>query len=192
MLTASLTKFAVFNWTNPALRDWWVYTYVGGALNESAIDGVYLDCACRPPLGDRLPGSFQADAQLAVNAALLLATSLGKSINTWNPNAGLAHGSSEPAAAAGCANAVRTAISLGNDTRFTFQVRCICCALSLCCACRSSNPTFLAHQPSFRGMGAPKSVTPQAYNNTIAAFLLARGESALLEYPPTASPGDIL
>ena len=31
-----------FNWANPALRDWWVYTYVGGALNESAIDGVYL------------------------------------------------------------------------------------------------------------------------------------------------------
>ena len=48
MLThASLAKFAVFNWTNPALRDWWVYTYVGGALNETAIDGVYLDCACR-------------------------------------------------------------------------------------------------------------------------------------------------
>jgi sialidase-1 len=31
-----------FNWANPALRDWWVHTYIGGALNESAIDGVYL------------------------------------------------------------------------------------------------------------------------------------------------------
>ena len=80
----------------------------------------------RPPLGDRLPGSFQADAQLAVNAVLLLAASLGKSINTWNPNAGLAHGSSEPAAAASCAKAVRTAIMLGNDERFTFQVCIIC------------------------------------------------------------------
>ena len=151
-----------FNWANPALRDWWVYTYIGGALNESAIDGVYLDCACRAPEGDRLPGSFQADAQLAVDAAIALATTLGKSIQTWNPAGGTAHGPDVDA----CAKAIRSDIALGNDTRFTFQ-------------------------PSFRGMGDPMKVTAQDYANTIGSFLLARGESALLEFPPTASPGDI-
>lgn len=151
-----------FNWANPALRDWWVYTYIGGALNESTIDGVYLDCACRAPEGDRLPGSFQADAQLAVDAAIALATKLGKSIQTWNPAGGTAHG---PDVAA-CVKAIRSDIALGNDSRYTFQ-------------------------PSFRGMGNPGKVTAQEYSNTIGSFLLARGDSALLEFPPTASPGDI-
>ena len=36
-------------------------------------------------------------------------------------------------------------------------------------------------------MGNPSKVTPEEYNNTIAAFLIARGESALLEYPPTGN-----
>ena len=152
-----------FNWESPALRDWWVYTYIGGALNESAIDGVYLDCACVEPKGDHLPGSFQANAQLAVDASIVLATRLGKSIQTWNPSGGTAHGGGD---VAGCVKAIHSAISMGNDTRYTFQ-------------------------PSFRGMGAPGTVTAQEYSNTIGSFLLARGESALLEYPPTASPGDL-
>ena len=97
-----------------------------------------------------------------MDAAIALATKLGKSIQTWNPAGGTAHGPD----VAGCAKAVHSAIALGNDTRYTFQ-------------------------PSFRGMGDPGKVTAEDYANTIGSFLLARGESALLEFPPTASPGDI-
>eukprot|EP01047_Picozoa_sp_COSAG01_P029774 COSAG01_NODE_2054_length_8538_cov_4.853656_3_plen_383_part_00 len=72
-----------FNWNSAALRDWWVYEYIGAALNESLVDGVYLDCACRAPEGDHLnQGQFQANAQLAVNRAIALATSRGKTILT--------------------------------------------------------------------------------------------------------------
>jgi hypothetical protein len=72
-----------FNWNSAALRDWWVYRYIGAALNESLVDGVYLDCACRAPEGDHLnQGQFQANAQLAVNRAIALATSRGKTILT--------------------------------------------------------------------------------------------------------------
>jgi hypothetical protein len=35
-----------FNFSNPDLQDWFVYTYIGEAVNSSLFDGIYFDCCC--------------------------------------------------------------------------------------------------------------------------------------------------
>jgi len=79
-----------FNFSNPKLRDWWVYDFVGGALNNSAFDGVYFDCSCGDPPGDNLDqDTMQADAQVAFDMALDLAARQGKWLSDWNNDGNL-------------------------------------------------------------------------------------------------------
>ena len=75
-----------FDFRNPRLRDWWVYEYVGQALNESLFDGVYFDCSCGAPPG--VPAGearqFQRYTQLAFDRAAAMASAAGKWVSAWN------------------------------------------------------------------------------------------------------------
>merc|ERR1712232_84542 len=110
------TEKYYFNFSNPRLRDWWVYEYVGGALNNSAFDGVYFDCSCGAPPGDDLDQeAMQADAQLAFDRALELGASKGKWMSDWNNDDRLSNAS--------CRDTMLRWMQLGAQANRTLQIR---------------------------------------------------------------------
>jgi hypothetical protein len=74
------------NYSNPKMVDWWIYTYIGQALNESVVDGIYFDCSCGNPPG--IPPAdvpkFSADAQAAFDRALAFIKSKKRWASAWN------------------------------------------------------------------------------------------------------------
>jgi hypothetical protein len=151
-----------FNFSNPALRDWWVYEYIGQAVNESLFDGVYFDCSCGSPPGVKSADAdqFQADAQIAFDRALAIIKAAGKWSSAWNSNGAINKGN--------CKDMVQSWMKIGSNTSLSLQV--------LGEAFRKKNEALLDNGASPPPSGADA-------NNTIAAFLIARGRSAMLELP---------
>ena len=75
-----------FNFSNPALADWWVKTYIGEVVSNPLFDGVYFDCCCGKapgvPPGDS--AQFAADAQATFDRALKLIADASKWASAWN------------------------------------------------------------------------------------------------------------
>lgn len=144
-----------FNFSNPRAADWWVREYVGQAVNESAFDGVYFDCSCNKVPGVTDQARFQADAQAAFDRALQLIRDAGKWASDWNSDGSLDQSD--------CTKQVREWMGIGTQSFRTLQV---------------------LGQAFVKRAGA--SATPQQMveiNNTMAAFLISRGPSAMLELP---------
>jgi len=75
--------------SNPEAVNWWLYTYIGQAVNETLFDGVYFDCCCGAPPGDAFAdraavAKFRVDAQAAFDRALALISAAGKWASAWN------------------------------------------------------------------------------------------------------------
>eukprot|EP00041_Stephanoeca_diplocostata_P004427 m.45041 g.45041 ORF g.45041 m.45041 type:complete len:378 (-) comp15108_c0_seq6:120-1253(-) len=154
-----------FNFSNPRLVDWWVNEYIGEATNETLFDGVYFDCSCGSP--PNIPSAdadkFQANAQVAFDRALALIKSKGKWASAWNDD-----GSITPAT---CADQMRSWMATGRNSSLSLQIL---------------GDAFGPHWNPI------KSVTlAQQQNNTIAAFLIARGDSAMLELPVVGAYEDM-
>ena len=152
-----------FNFSNPDLAQWWVEDFVGGVLDNDLFDGVYFDCSCGAPPGDHLDQQrMQADAQVAFDQALARIAAAGKWASAWNSDGAITK------AGDACSSSVRTWIEKGANPNVTLQV--------------------LA--PSFKHL-PPASAPPttMAGNNTVAAFLIARGASAMLELPVKGAYG---
>ena len=75
-----------FNFSNPALVDWWVSSYIGEAVNNSVFDGVYFDCCCGavPGVSKAQQSQFQANSQKAFDRALALIKGANKWASAWN------------------------------------------------------------------------------------------------------------
>jgi hypothetical protein len=71
-----------YNYSNAAMVEWWVDEYVGSAVKEPLIDGIYWDCACIPEPGVRDQSQMQAPAQVAFDRALTNIEAAGK----WSSN----------------------------------------------------------------------------------------------------------
>ena len=103
------------NFSNPELVDWWVYEYIGQAVNESLFDGVYFDCCCGAPPGvcKADAAQFQADSQAAFDRALALIQGANKWASAWNSDGTISQGS--------CAATMRKWIAKGANPALSLQ-----------------------------------------------------------------------
>lgn len=185
---AGSTPKYFFNFSNPAAADWWVNEFIGAPLRSPLVDGIYFDSAPvgGPPDAGRGQGGGpgRVDAQVAFDRALALIASKGKWATAWN-NDGRAlfpkgiRPDSTDYTIDSCSSLVREWISIGRRKDRTLQVQVgtdtpgdATVAGFLCPLTRPL--TFSFPYPPFCTCTG---------NATLAAFLIARGESALLEYP---------
>ena len=149
-----------FNFSNPAAANWWVEEFIGAPLRSPLVDGIYFDSA--PVAGPPDHGHGQgggprrANAQAAFDRALALIANAGKWATAWN-----------------------------NDGQSLFPKQGL----------QPDAPDYsrdscsaLLRQWIAIGQDARRTLqlqigTSSPSNATLAAFLLARGPSAMLEYP---------
>eukprot|EP00746_Dinoflagellata_sp_MGD_P042469 gnl/MRDRNA2_/MRDRNA2_20297_c0_seq1.p1 gnl/MRDRNA2_/MRDRNA2_20297_c0~~gnl/MRDRNA2_/MRDRNA2_20297_c0_seq1.p1 ORF type:complete len:375 (-),score=59.04 gnl/MRDRNA2_/MRDRNA2_20297_c0_seq1:276-1331(-) len=160
----TITPGYYFNYSNPRLVDWWVNEYIGGALNNSMIDGVYFDCACIPMPGVRDQEEMQEAAQVAFDQALAKIEAAGKWATSWwggilpQPG-GLSDDSLGHVHT--CAGNMRKWIKVGLNDTTTLQI-------------------LGAHFSDAKPHDGQEPSNTRAENNTIAAFLISRGKNAVL------------
>lgn len=201
-----LTEGRWLNWSHPPAADWWVETFIGGALRNTLLDGVFLDTGPGAPansVGISAAGSVATchqmalDAQAAFNRAIALAQSLGKFITTQGAVFGavtIAPWQStgrEPkmcgaGGLAGCKE--MSPITVAACTNASRRV------LQLAQTLDATNHTFqLFNQggewwefpgapPRGRGSIDNVTVNPVSFAAQIALFQIARGRSALLQW----------
>jgi len=143
------------NFSNPRTTSWWLDKYVGPALDQPNIDGIYTDCSCGNARGYTPTTAEYIGRQKAFDAALALAASKGKWFSAWTGDAV----SAAPSSAKDCADIMDSLVSLGQNTSHAMQ---------------------LQGWVSGWVMTVPKT--------TIAAFLIARGPSAVIVLPPYDRP----
>ena len=153
-LWAGTTLSYWFNFSNPHLVDWWVNVYIGGVVNSSGFDGIYFDCQCdsAPGVPQADEARFQADTQAAFDRALALISSAGKWASSWNTAVHNGYISR-----GNCQSVTAQWIVIGADATHALQIK---------------GAAF--QMPS---VGVPD---PREENNTIAAFLISRGASAMM------------
>ena len=93
--------------------------YVGPALEEPDIDGVYTDCSCGTARGERFTPEEAIGRQKAFDAALALAKSKGKWLSAWAGPA-LVRGPSAPNDH--CVETMQSLIALGANASMGMQV----------------------------------------------------------------------
>ena len=199
------------NWSNPDAADWWVNSFVGGALKNADLDGVFFDGGGGPPTNaDGISGDAGAtacaqmtkDAQSAFNKAHRLAKTLGKLVTTQGAVAGAATAAPwtstglqptmcESGSLLGCKSGGRNGgkpITVEACTNASRRVMAIAKALD------SSGHTFQfwsqggdwwefpGPPPKGRGSIADVTVNRPAFDAQIALFQIARGRSALLQW----------
>ena len=155
-----------FNFSNPDMADWWVNEFVGGVLKSPHVDGVYFDSApvAGPPQdgGGQGGGPGRADAQAAFDRALKLIASHGGWASAWNNDGqSLFPEGMEPDAHDYSLDACSSLVREWIDIG------------------RNTDRTLQVQT----GTDTPR-------NETLAAFLIARGESAVLEFPISGTYGD--
>jgi len=135
------------NWTNPDMVNWYINEYIGKALSEPSIDGIYFDCSCGNPPG--IPSSeqkaFQEAAQSAFDEVLQAIFAKGKWASAWG-----SHSDNRVPSKGNCRNDMLGLLDMGQRRNNTLQV-----------------------------YYNPKG---SLFNETLASFLLARGESAVFAY----------
>ena len=48
-----------FDWSNTAVQDWYLHTYLNSSIHDDLYDGAYFDCSCGKPPGAILPPGFE-------------------------------------------------------------------------------------------------------------------------------------
>lgn len=151
-----------FNYSNPELVEWWLNEFIAVPLANPLVDGLYFDSAPddAPPDDGRGQGGGpdRRDAQAAFDRALAVIASKGKWASAWN-----------------------------NDGQSLFPRQGIR---------PDANPSYfgpdscsnLVKEWIILGKRPENTLQVQIGTNspsnaTIAAFLIARGASAVLEYP---------
>ena len=201
-----VTEGRWLNWSHPPAADWWVETFLGAALRNPLLDGVFLDTGPGAPadsVGISAASAAAAchqmavDGQAAFRRAVKLAQSLGKFVTTQGAVYGavtIAPWQStgrEPkmcgaGGLAGCREmAPITVAACTNASRRVLQL-----AQTL----DATNHTFQLFSqgggwwdfpgPPPRGRGSIDNVTanPVSFAAQIALFQIARGRSALLQW----------
>jgi hypothetical protein len=107
------------NFSEPAARAWWAETFVGGALAEQNISGVYFDCACNAitPDATRLPRN--AGMLPTVEKVLGTAKKGDKLLMAYKPNGPTAACDKPQVSKGYCAEPLRYFIELGKNTSNT-------------------------------------------------------------------------
>ena len=149
-----------FNFSVKAAADWWVNEFIGGPLRSPLVDGIYFDSA--PVAGPPDHGTGQgggpgrADAQAAFDRALKLIASKGKWASAWNNDG----------------QSLFPKQGLQPDAKDYSRDSC---------SSLMKEWIRLGHRTSITLQIQVGTQTPR--NETLAAFLIARGASAILEYP---------
>jgi hypothetical protein len=149
-----------FNFTNRDAADWWVNEFIGAPLRSPLVDGIYFDSA--PVAGPPDHGNGQgggpgrADAQAAFDRALKLIASMGKWASAWNNDG----------------QSLFPKQGLQPDAKDYSRDSCSSLMKEWIRLGRRTSHTLQIQV----GTLAPR-------NETLAAFLVARGASAILEYP---------
>ena len=148
-----------FNFSNPAAADWWVNEFIGAPLRSPLVDGVYFDSApvAGPPDDGRGQGGGpgREDAQATFDRALALIASTGKWATAWN-------------------NDGQSLFPTGLKPDATDYTDDSCSSLV-------REWIRLGRRAAHTLQLQVGTDTPR--NETLAAFLIARGPSALLQYP---------
>jgi hypothetical protein len=190
-----------FNYSNQAAADWWVQEYVGAAVRQDTIDGVYWD-ACgpqapptkmrsfpcpgrkQPPVepdchyprsGLAMSGAavsqYYVDAYAAFDRAQALIAAAGKWSSTW-----AAESFSNQTCCRGCKPECRSAT----------VPECVASVVKLIDAATQPNHTLQLRVPlpDWTATSGPPSHSNGEYIDFwVKLFLLVRGEQSLLYFP---------
>jgi hypothetical protein len=184
-----ITPGFYYNYSSPALVDWWVNEYIGAALKSDLIDGVYFDCACIAEPGVRDQTQMQAPAQAAFDQALALIEGAGKWTSSWWGGMLPQPATAEPAVLTSRGNQwLRDvqAIGQGPVVAVGHVHYCNLTMRSFIAAGQNDSNTLQILAPGFSS-ARPHTKGPSdthAQNNTVAAFLLARGRNTVLSLLP--------
>ena len=185
--STAVTPGFYYNYSNPALVDWWVNEYVGSVLNDPLIDGVYWDCACIPEPGVRDQSRMEIPAQAAFDKALALIEGQGMWSSSWW--GGMLPQPVPESSVVPSDNILLKLDKIGRSSDLLTLGHVRYCNLTMRSwiktAQNDSNtlqilaPGFSSAKPHTKG---PSNT--EAENNTIAAFLVARGKNAVLSLLP--------
>jgi hypothetical protein len=150
-----------FNFSNPKAADWWVDEFIGKPLSNPLIDGIYFDSAPAfgpPDDGDEWQGGGpgRVDAQAAFDRVLKLIESKNKWTSAWNNNG----------------QALFPKNGLQPDAHDDTSA-----------SCSSKMKQWIAVGKANQHTLQINVGTETPRNEILAAFLIARGPSAVLEYP---------
>lgn len=157
----------MFNWSDPGFQEWYVYEYIGEAANNSLIDAVYFDAGVDVSVAPGLdPQGYIRDSQATFDRAAALLRSKGKWASSW-----VGHGNEGEITNATCTATMeawlRRAASGHTLVPITY-------AFDKC----FRHP---CHDGQAGGSNPGWHHSPTDQNNTVAAFMIARGPSALLQ-----------
>ena len=204
-----VTEGRWLNWSHPPAADWWVEAFLGGALRNPLLDGVFLDSGPGAPsnsVGISSARSAAAaaachqmalDGQAAFERALALAQSLGKFITTQGAVVGAvtiapwqSTGREPKMCGAGGLGGCRqmspiTVAACANASRRVLQLAQTLDATGHTFQLFSQGGVwwdFPGAPPRGRGSIDNVTVNPVSFAAQIALFQIARGRSALLQW----------
>ena len=142
-----------YNFSTPAMAQWWQETWIAAPLVNDNIDGVYWDCSCGAPKGVANFSREAADGQRVFEEAVNKTLASNKAFLTWfSTHEDPTHSARDPA---DCAPYMRSAIAYGAD---------------------------LSRGVMLFGL-KDEALDGDAFVTPLAAFLVARGVYAYLAYP---------
>ena len=179
----------LFNWSNSGLQDWYVYDYIGQAANETLIDAVFFDAgvnASAPSLDGTLPVGFDPaaylrDAQVTFDRATALLAEKGKWASSW-----VGWGTKGTITQENCVATMADwlhSTQNGTGTAHTFVPTTM--AFSKCFRHPCRQP---ARAQAHGQHGPPYPHSSADQNATVAAFMIARPASALLQLHVVRAP----
>ena len=170
----------MMNFSNKEFADWYVYEYVGQAANNSLFDAVYFDAGVNVSVATDLDlQAYIVDSQRTFDRAYELLTAKGKWASSW-VGFGTESTSGSPyngIDAKSCAATLPRLIEEGANANHTLQMQTT--AFGLCQRHRGGRCRRQGGGAFDQSTTWPHS--PQDQDSTVAAFMIARGPSALLE-----------
>jgi hypothetical protein len=190
----------LFNWSNPGLQDWFVYDYIGQAANETLVDAVFFDAgvnASAPSLDGTLPVGFDPaaylrDGQVTFDRATALLAEKGKWASSW-----VGWGTKGTITRQICVATMGDWLHStrnGTSTDHTFVPTTM--AFSKCFRHPCHHQADFAWHPQARARAhaahgqrdPPYPHSSADQNATVAAFMIARPASALLQLHVVRAP----
>jgi hypothetical protein len=101
-----------YNFSTPAMAQWWQETWIAAPLLNGNVDGVYYDCSCGAPKGLANFSREAADGQRVFEEAVNKTLASGKAFLTWFSTHEDPTHARDPA---DCAPYMRAAIAYGAD-----------------------------------------------------------------------------
>jgi hypothetical protein len=159
LLSGSVHQYWL-NFSEPSAREWWADVFVGGALREPNISGVYFDCACNSVTPDAVRTQRNAALRPTLRHVFSTAARSNKLLLAYKPNGPTTACDRQQVSRGFCAEPMRYFISLGRNTS-------------------TSSTMIMLH--GYGGREFPKDHA-QSINASVAAFLIARsrGGNSLL------------